>query len=73
MPSPAAAWHHSKPLAARQMDRARGAGITVPSLVTAAVYVIRTYLEDRTLMRELPGYREFAQTTRHRLISMVAP
>ncbi|MBN1120206.1 MAG: isoprenylcysteine carboxylmethyltransferase family protein [Anaerolineae bacterium] len=30
--------------------------------------VLRTVLEDRTLQRELPGYREFTQQTRFRLI-----
>lgn len=31
--------------------------------------LIRTSLEDRTLMAELPGYREYASHTRFRLIS----
>lgn len=31
------------------------------------VLVIRTYLEDRTLIEELEGYREFAESTRYRL------
>ena len=41
-------------------------------LITAAVYVVvicvRTALEDRTLHGELPGYREYAQQTRFRLL-----
>jgi len=39
----------------------------IPSLGSAAAYVLRTYLEDRTLLQELPGYPEFAAVTRYRL------
>jgi protein-S-isoprenylcysteine O-methyltransferase Ste14 len=34
----------------------------------SALMVVRTYLEDRTLHEELPGYREYAQRTRYRLV-----
>jgi protein-S-isoprenylcysteine O-methyltransferase Ste14 len=34
----------------------------------AVALVCRTALEDRTLRRELPGYEEFAQQTRYRLV-----
>jgi protein-S-isoprenylcysteine O-methyltransferase Ste14 len=40
----------------------------IPAVLSVAGYVIRTSLEDRTLQAELPGYREYAQRTRHRLI-----
>lgn len=40
----------------------------IPSLVGALLYVLRTYLEDRTLMEELPGYTAYAQQTRSRLL-----
>jgi protein-S-isoprenylcysteine O-methyltransferase Ste14 len=30
--------------------------------------VLRTALEDRTLMRELPGYADYARRTRYRLV-----
>jgi protein-S-isoprenylcysteine O-methyltransferase Ste14 len=30
--------------------------------------VVRTALEDRTLLEELPGYAEYAQQTRYRLL-----
>lgn len=40
----------------------------LPGLVAAGLMVVRTVLEDRTLHAELPGYREFAQRTRHRLL-----
>ncbi len=35
------------------------------------VLVIRTALEDRTLMNELPGYREYTKKVRYRLIPFV--
>jgi protein-S-isoprenylcysteine O-methyltransferase Ste14 len=34
----------------------------------AALYVLRTRLEDRTLQAELPGYADYAQRTRFRLL-----
>ncbi|MHB0857659.1 MAG: methyltransferase family protein [Anaerolineae bacterium] len=40
----------------------------LPALVTLAVLVVRTTLEDRTLQAELPGYREYAQRVRYRLL-----
>jgi protein-S-isoprenylcysteine O-methyltransferase Ste14 len=39
----------------------------IPSLASAAAYVLRTALEDRTLQQELPGYSDYAQQTRYRL------
>jgi len=42
------------------------------ALIPAAAYilliVVRTKLEDRTLQEELPGYRNYAQRTRYRLL-----
>lgn len=40
----------------------------IPAGLTVVVIVFRTVLEDRMLCRELPGYLEFAQRTRSRLI-----
>ncbi len=40
----------------------------VPAIATLVLFVVRTALEDRTLRTELPGYAEFAQHTRYRLI-----
>jgi protein-S-isoprenylcysteine O-methyltransferase Ste14 len=40
----------------------------LPVLFTTIVLVIRTNLEDRTLHEELPGYREYAQRVRYRLL-----
>ena len=40
----------------------------LPILVTVAMLVIRTALEDRTLQAELPGYAQYANRVRFRLI-----
>ncbi len=43
----------------------------VLAAVMAALLILRTALEDRTLQRELPGYQDFAAVTRWRLIPFV--
>ncbi|UCD85380.1 MAG: isoprenylcysteine carboxylmethyltransferase family protein, partial [Deltaproteobacteria bacterium] len=35
------------------------------------LFIIRTVLEDRTLQKELPGYKEYTNITRYRLIPFV--
>ena len=40
----------------------------IPGLASGALYVVRTYLEDKTLRQELPGYEEYTQRTRYRLL-----
>jgi protein-S-isoprenylcysteine O-methyltransferase Ste14 len=40
----------------------------IPAAVIVVIFVIRTALEDRTLQAELPGYAEYAQRTRYRLV-----
>lgn len=40
----------------------------IPGTGSVMLYVLRTYLEDQTLAEELPGYKEFAQHTRYRLL-----
>lgn len=40
----------------------------LPSLAGVVLYIVRAALEDAVLQRELPGYREFAQETRWRLL-----
>jgi protein-S-isoprenylcysteine O-methyltransferase Ste14 len=40
----------------------------IVGIVIAAILVVRTALEDRTLRRELAGYEEYAAVTRYRLI-----
>ena len=39
----------------------------IPSLASAALYITRTTLEDKTLVAELPGYNDYTQQTRYRL------
>jgi protein-S-isoprenylcysteine O-methyltransferase Ste14 len=43
----------------------------VPAVATAAIWVLRTVLEDRTLRRELDGYEEYARRVRYRLIPVL--
>jgi len=43
-------------------------GALLLSPVLIILITIRTYLEDKTLHQELPGYTEYAQTVRYRLI-----
>lgn len=40
----------------------------IPAAVIISVFVVRTALEDRTLQAELPGYVEYTQHTRYRLV-----
>ncbi len=40
----------------------------IPAVLAAGVLVVRTGLEDKTLHEELPGYLEYAQQTRYRLV-----
>ena len=40
----------------------------VPAAVALVIAVIRTALEDQTLQEELPGYRDYTQRVRYRLI-----
>ncbi|MFZ6028496.1 MAG: methyltransferase family protein [Chloroflexota bacterium] len=40
----------------------------IPAILVVIVFVVRTALEDRTLQEELPGYREYAQRVRYRLL-----
>lgn len=39
--------------------------------VCVVLFLLRTALEDRTLQEELPGYREYAQQVRYRLIPWI--
>lgn len=40
----------------------------IPGGLIAAIFVIRTVLEDKTLREELPGYTEYAERVRYRLL-----
>jgi protein-S-isoprenylcysteine O-methyltransferase Ste14 len=40
----------------------------IPAGLLSGLFVVRTALEDQMLLRQLPGYAEYAQRTRHRLL-----
>jgi protein-S-isoprenylcysteine O-methyltransferase Ste14 len=40
----------------------------IPGVISAVLVLVRTSLEDKTLQAELPGYKEYAQRTRCRLL-----
>lgn len=40
----------------------------IPAVIIVALFVIRIVLEDKTLQKELPGYKEYTETVRFRLI-----
>jgi protein-S-isoprenylcysteine O-methyltransferase Ste14 len=40
----------------------------LPGALSALLTLVRTMLEDQALQEELPGYAEYAQQTRHRLL-----
>ncbi len=40
----------------------------IPGLLNIALFFVRTSLEDRTLQAELPGYQEYVQKVRYRLV-----
>jgi len=40
----------------------------IPAFISAALYVVRTSLEDKLLKAELPGYEGYAQQTQYRLV-----
>jgi protein-S-isoprenylcysteine O-methyltransferase Ste14 len=42
--------------------------VAIPSVVVIALTVVRTALEDRTLREELPGYAQYAERVRYRLV-----
>ena len=40
----------------------------VPGAVAAAILVLRTYMEDKTLHKELDGYKEYAKKVKYKII-----
>jgi protein-S-isoprenylcysteine O-methyltransferase Ste14 len=40
----------------------------IPGAITSVLFIIRTGLEDKTLLEELDGYQEFTEQTRYRLL-----
>jgi protein-S-isoprenylcysteine O-methyltransferase Ste14 len=43
----------------------------IPASISILLLSIRTYLEDRTLINELNGYREYAHKTRYKIIPYI--
>jgi protein-S-isoprenylcysteine O-methyltransferase Ste14 len=43
----------------------------IPVILSISILVIRTYLEDRTLINELTGYKEYSNKTLYKLIPKV--
>jgi len=43
-------------------------GVVFPAIAVIILTTIRTALEDRTLEKELPGYREYTERVRYRLV-----
>jgi protein-S-isoprenylcysteine O-methyltransferase Ste14 len=43
----------------------------LPTALGVALHLLRTWLEDRTLLAELPGYREYAGDVRYRLVPLL--
>lgn len=43
----------------------------IPGLIAAALMVVRTFLEDRMLQTELPGYTDFVREVRYRLVPAI--
>lgn len=40
----------------------------IPATLTAILFGVRTALEDRTLLEELTGYKEYTRKRRYRLL-----
>jgi len=43
----------------------------IPAALIIMLFVLRTYLEDNTLQKELDGYREYTQQVKYRLVPYV--
>ncbi len=43
----------------------------LPNGILTVIIIIRTALEDGTLQKELPGYRDYAQKVKYRLIPLI--
>jgi protein-S-isoprenylcysteine O-methyltransferase Ste14 len=40
----------------------------IPAVIANVIIIVRTYLEDITLQKELPGYADYTKKTKYRLI-----
>jgi protein-S-isoprenylcysteine O-methyltransferase Ste14 len=43
----------------------------IPAVLIILLFFLRTYLEDKTLQEELPGYKEYSEKVRYRLIPKI--
>jgi len=43
----------------------------IPALVITILFILRTFLEDKTLQAELPGYKEYANRVCYKLIPRI--
>jgi protein-S-isoprenylcysteine O-methyltransferase Ste14 len=43
----------------------------IPGFMIVILFIIRTYLEDETLLKELDGYSDYAMKTRYRIIPYI--
>jgi len=43
----------------------------IPVVFTIILLFVRTYLEDKTLINELKGYREYSRKTKYRIIPLI--
>jgi protein-S-isoprenylcysteine O-methyltransferase Ste14 len=43
----------------------------IPGVLAALLFVVRTVLEDKTLLGELDGYKEYAERVRYRLLPSI--
>lgn len=45
--------------------------VLIPAVIALVIAVVRTALEDRTLIDELPGYQDYASRVRYRLFPLI--
>jgi protein-S-isoprenylcysteine O-methyltransferase Ste14 len=43
----------------------------IPAALSITILVARTYLEDGTLQKELPGYQDYARKVKYRLLPRI--
>jgi len=42
--------------------------VMIPAVIALIIAVIRTILEDKTLINELPGYQDYASRVRYKFV-----
>jgi protein-S-isoprenylcysteine O-methyltransferase Ste14 len=46
-------------------------GSLIPAIIIIVIVIIRTYLEDETLKKELTGYIEYSKKVKYRIIPFI--